>query len=80
MDRGWEIAGVWDWAPEEEIVCTSIWVVRFFNSSQLLAGPGCPEVVVVVVLNAPPFVSLLHPLSVERPIAVRLVPLELVGS
>ena len=46
----------------------SIWVVRFFNSSQLLAGPGCPGAVVVVVLDAPPpFVPLLHPLPLESP-------------
>ena len=45
-----------------------IWVVRFFNSNQLLAGPGCPGAVVVVVLDAPPFVPLLQPLPLDNPL------------
>ena len=45
----------------------SIWVVRFFNSNQLPAGPGCPGAVVVVVLDAPPFVPLLQPLPLDNP-------------
>ena len=44
-----------------------IWVVRFFNSSQLLAGPCCPGAV-VVVLDAPPFVPLLQPLQLGNPL------------
>ena len=45
----------------------SIWVVRFFKSSQLLAWAGCPGAVVVVVLDAPPLVPLLHPLPLDNP-------------
>ena len=45
-----------------------IWVVRFFNSSQLLACCVCPGAVVVVVLAAPPFVPLLHPLPLDSPL------------
>ena len=49
-------------------VDSSIWVVRFFNSSQLLAWAACPGAVVVVVLDAPPFVPLLHPLPLDNPL------------
>ena len=58
----------------------SIWVVRFFNSSQLLAWADCLGAVVVVVLDAPRFVLLLHPLPLGNPFELgHLGHLELAG-